>query len=62
MIKDSEEMYILKKKVEKLGEVDKIVFILYTELRSYSKLSKLLGISKSTLYWKIKDIRSKLCL
>lgn len=60
LLKDKEEFYVLKEQLQKLPEVDRIVFLLYTELQSYAELAKLLGVSKSTCFWQVKRIREEL--
>lgn len=40
---------------------EKILLILYSELKSYRKVAKVLGFSHSTVAKQIKDIRNKLC-
>ena len=57
---DEEEMYKLKTIVNHLPEVEKITFLAYVELRSFTELSKVLGVSRSTCYWIIKSIREKI--
>lgn len=59
-LKDREEIYNLKEVVAELPEVDRVVFLLYAELQSYSELSKLLGVSKSTCFWQVRRIREEL--
>ena len=44
----------------KLDEVDRRIIILYAELGSLRKLGKELGISASSAYLKIKDIKKKI--
>ena len=56
---DEEEMYKLKTIVSNLPEVEKVIFLAYTELRSFTELSKVLGVSRSTCFWLIKSIREK---
>lgn len=57
---DEEEMYKLKTIVSNLPEVEKVIFLAYTELRSFTELSKVLGVSRSTCFWLIRNIRSKI--
>ena len=58
---DEEEMYKLKSIIQNdLQEVEKIIFLAYVELRSFTELSKILGVSRSTCYWIIKSIREKI--
>ena len=56
-LKDREEMYELKETLQGLPEVDKIVMLLYAELHSFTELSKILGVSRSSCYWMVKRIR-----
>ena len=58
---DEEEMFKLKSIIQNdLQEVEKIIFLAYVELRSFTELSKILGVSRSTCYWIIKSIREKI--
>ena len=57
---DEEEMYKLKTIVSNLPEVEKVIFLAYTELRSFTELSKILNVSRSTCFWMIRNIRSKI--
>ena len=46
ILEDSEDLYKLKSIIQNdLQEVDKIIFLAYVELRSFTELSKVLGIS-----------------
>ena len=61
ILEDSEEMFKLKSIIQNdLQEVEKIIFLAYVELRSFTELSKILGVSRSTCYWIIKSIREKI--
>ena len=61
VMEDDEEMYKLKSIIQNdLQEVEKIIFLAYVELRSFTELSKILGVSRSTCYWIIKSIREKI--
>ena len=60
ILKDEEEMYSLKSIIQDLPEIEKIIFLAYVELRSFTELSKVLGVSRSTCYWIIKSIREKI--
>lgn len=44
----------------KLDEVDKRCILLYAELGTYRKLAKELGVSVSSAFFKIRDIRGKI--
>lgn len=57
LLKDEEDVYKLKEVIQELPEVDKIVILLYAELRSFTELGNILGISRSSCYWMIKRIR-----
>ena len=57
---DEEEMFKLKTIVNNLPEVDRIIFLAYVELRSFTELSKVLGISRSSCFWTIKRIREEI--
>ena len=57
---DEEDLYKLKTIVNNLPEVDRIIFLAYVELRSFSELSKVLGISRSSCFWTIKRIREEI--
>ena len=60
VMEDSEDLFKLKTIVNNLPEVEKVIFLAYTELRSFTELSKVLGVSRSTCYWLIKSIRRKI--
>ena len=58
---DEEDLYKLKSIIQNdLQEVDKIIFLAYVELRSFTELSKVLGVSRSTCYWVVKRIREEI--
>ena len=44
----------------KLDEVDRRVILLYAELQSLRKLGKILGVSASSAYIKIRQIKDKI--
>ena len=60
ILEDSEEIFKLKTMVNNLPEVDRIIFLAYVELRSFTELSKVLGISRSSCFWTIKRIREEI--
>ena len=60
ILEDSEEMFKLKSIIQDLPEVEKVIFLAYTELRSFTELSKVLNVSRSTCFWMIKGIREKI--
>ena len=60
VMSDEEEMFKLKTIISDLPEVEKVIFLAYTELRSFTELSKILNVSRSTCFWMIKSIREKI--
>lgn len=54
---DSDDVGILKESVMNLTSADKIIFLLYSELASYRKVAKILGVSHTIIYKQIKKIR-----
>ena len=60
VMEDSEKIYQIKQVVDNLQEVDRIIFLLYTELHSFTALSAILGISRSSCFWTVKRIREEI--
>ena len=60
VMEDSEDLFKLKTIVNNLPEVEKVIFLAYTELRSFTELSKILNVSRSTCFWMIRNIRAKI--
>ena len=60
ILEDDERIYSLKSIIQDLPEVEKVIFLAYTELRSFTELSKILNVSRSTCFWMIKSIREKI--
>ena len=60
ILEDDEKMYRIKQVVDNLQEVDRIIFLLYTELHSFTALSVILGISRSSCFWTVKRIREEI--
>ena len=60
ILEDDERIYRIKQVVDNLQEVDRIIFLLYTELRSFTALSAILGISRSSCFWTVKRIREEI--
>ena len=55
---DSEELYNIKDIIlNTLDENDRIVFLLYLEYNSMSKVAKLLHVSTTTIYYLIRKVR-----
>lgn len=55
-----DELLNLFNGIEKLEQSEKILLLLYAELRSYRKVAKLIGCSYTLLYGEIKRIKRKL--
>ena len=60
ILEDDERIYSLKSIIQDLPEVEKVIFLAYTELRSFTELSRVLNVSRSTCFWMIKGIREKI--
>ena len=60
ILEDDERIYSLKSIIQNLPEVEKVIFLAYTELRSFTELSKILNVSRSTCFWLVKGIREKI--
>ena len=55
---DSEEIYNIKDIIlHTLDENDRVVFLLYLEYGSMSKVAKLLHVSTTTIYYLIRKVR-----
>ena len=44
----------------KLTDIEQTVLLLYSELGSYRRVGEMLGVSATTIFYKIKDIRDKI--
>ena len=60
IMEDDERTFQIKQVVDNLQEVDRIIFLLYTELHSFTALSTILGISRSSCFWTVKRIREEI--
>ena len=60
IMEDDEKIFQIKQVVDNLQESDRIIFLLYTELRSFTALSAILGISRSSCFWTVKRIREEI--
>ena len=60
IMEDDERIFQIKQVVDNLQEVDRIIFLLYTELHSFTALSAILGISRSSCFWTVKRIREEI--
>ena len=58
---DSEEIYNIKDIIlHTLDENDRVVFLLYLEYGSMSKVAKLLHVSTTTIYYLIRKVREQI--
>lgn len=57
---EDEHINKLKNIIYSLTEPEKRIILLYAELGTFRKLGKELGVSTSSAYLKIKDIRNKI--
>ena len=60
IMEDDERIFQIKQVVDNLQESDRIIFLLYTELHSFTALSTILGISRSSCFWTVKRIREEI--
>lgn len=57
MMTDTEEMYLLKEKIQDLDELDRALLIVYADEMSMAKTAKKFGVSPATIHSNIKRIR-----
>ena len=57
---DSEELYLLKKKIMQLSQADRNILLLYIDLGSYGKVAKVFNCSATLIYQRMKATREKL--
>jgi TyrR family helix-turn-helix protein len=57
---DSEDMMVLKEAVNMLPPADKIIFLLYVEYGSLRKVGEKLGVSHTTIFKQIRQIKKML--
>lgn len=57
---DGELITKLKEAVQKLSEPDRIIFIMYCEKGSLREVAKLLGVSHTTIFKFMKNIKNKI--
>ena len=60
VMEDDERIYQIKQVVDNLQEVDRIIFLLYTESHSFTALSAILGITRSSCFWTVKRTREEI--
>lgn len=57
---DDEMMTAIKQAVQNLSDADRIIFILYCESGSLREVGKMLGVSHTTVYKTIKQIKKQI--
>lgn len=57
---DDEQMIKIKDAVQELSDADRIIFILYAETGSLREVGKILGVSHTTVFKVIKDIKKRI--
>lgn len=57
---DDEQMTAIKEAVQNLPDADRIIFILYCESGSLREVGKMLGVSHTTVYKTIKQIKKQI--
>ena len=57
---DDECMTALKQAVQNLNEANKIIFVLYAESGSLREVGKMLGVSHTSVYKVIKQIKNEI--
>lgn len=57
IFKDTEEMYLLKERIQNLDELDRALLIIYADEMSMAKTAKKFGVSPATIHSNIKRIR-----
>ena len=57
---ESEKLRLAKEALWQLPETDRLLMCLYSEIQSLRKLGELLGVSRTTAYLQIKEIKEKI--
>lgn len=57
---DDDLMIKIKEAVQNLSDADRIIFILYCETGSLREVGKILGVSHTTVFKAIKDIKQRI--
>lgn len=57
---DDDMMINIKEAVQRLSDADRIIFILYCETGSLREVGKVLGVSHTTVFKVIKDIKQRI--
>jgi DNA-directed RNA polymerase specialized sigma subunit len=57
---DDDMMINIKEAVQRLSDADRIIFILYCETGSLREVGKVLGVSHTTVFKAIKDIKQRI--
>ncbi len=57
---ESEKVRLVKEALWQLSDTDRLLMCLYSEIQSLRKLGELLGVSRTTAYLQIKQIRERI--
>lgn len=57
---DDEQMIKIKEAIQRLSDADRIIFILYCETGSLRQTAKMLGVSHTTIYKLIKNLKKQI--
>lgn len=57
---ESDKVRYTKEAIWKLSETDRLLIVLYCEIGSLRKLGEILGVSRTTAYLAIKNIKKKI--
>lgn len=57
---DDDMMIKMKQSVQNLSDADRIIFILYCESGSLREVGKILGVSHTTVFKQIKEIKQRI--
>ena len=57
---DDDMMIKIKQSVQNLSDADRIIFILYCESGSLREVGKILGVSHTTVFKQIKEIKQRI--
>lgn len=57
---ESDKVKLTKEALWQLSETDRLLICLYSEIQSLRKLGELLGVSRTTAYLQIKEIKERI--
>lgn len=57
---ESDKVRLTKQALWQLSDTDRLLICLYSEIQSLRKLGELLGVSRTTAYLQIKEIKEKI--